>query len=411
MKITGIETIQIQEFGNLVWVRIFTDQGVTGLGETFRNPLATIAYIHETCVPYLMGKDPSQIELHANALLHRVGNHFTGFPTRSVELRGNSAVDLALWDIAGKVAKQPVHQLLGGLCRDRIRIYNTCASPGYNAQARTGYNTELVRLDSLREHPTDPLDDLDAQMHDPAGLAVSLLDEGTTAMKIWPFDVAALETNGQHITRAELRNCIKPIEAIRKAVGDRMDIMLEFHGLWTLPCAIEIADAVADLGIYWYEDPISMQNFDDLAAYKQRVRGRVCGSEALGTTQWYRESFARGSIDVAHFDMCWIGGMTEGRKIASLAQAFDRPIAPHDCTGPLLLVANVHLLMSAPNALIAETVRAHWRGFYQDLVTCLPTIDRGHIHAMAGTGWGTELNPSVFRRKDLFVRKAGQCDE
>lgn len=411
MKIIGIETIQVEEFGNLVWVRVFTDRGVTGLGETFRNPLATIAYIHETCVPYLIGKDPSQIELHGNALMHRVGNHFTGFPTRSVELRGNSAVDMALWDIAGKVAKQPVHQLLGGLCRDRIRIYNTCASPGYNAQARTGYNTELVRRDGPRSTTIDPLDDLYAQVHHPAELAASLLDDGITAMKIWPFDVAALESNGQHIGGADLRSCVKPIEEIRKAVGDRMDIMLEFHGLWTLPCAIEIANAVADLNIYWYEDPISMQNFDDLATYKQRVRGRVCGSEALGTTQWYRESFTRRSIDVAHFDMCWIGGMSEGRKIAALAQAFDRPIAPHDCTGPLLLVANVHLLMSASNALIAETVRAHYRGFYKDLVTRLPTISDGHIHAMEGAGWGTELNPSLFQRKGVFVRKAGLCDE
>lgn len=411
MKITGIETIQLQEFGNLVWVRAFTDEGVIGLGETFRNPLATIAYIHETCAPYLIGKDPSQIERHAQALMHRVGNHFTGFPTRSVELRGNSAVDMALWDIAGKVAGQPVHQLLGGLCRDRLRVYNTCASPGYNAQARTGYNTELACRDAQPTAKIHPFDDLHAQIHSPADLALSLLDEGIAAMKIWPFDVAALATNGLHITRADLHSGVKIIEDIRRAVGDRMDIMLEFHALWSLPCAIEIADAVADLGIYWYEDPIAMHNFDDLVAYKRRVRGRVCGSEALGTLPWYRETFSRGAIDVAHFDMCWIGGMSEGRKIAAMAQAYDRPIAPHDCTGPVLLAANTHLLMSAPHALIAETVRAHYRGFYNDLVTVVPTIRAGEIHAMTGEGWGTELQPAIFARPDVNVSKAGKCEQ
>ena len=410
MKVTGVETIQIEEFGNLVWVRVFTDEGVVGLGETFRNPQATVAYIHETCVPYILGKDPSQIELHTNTLMHRVGNHFTGFPTRSVELRGNSAIDMALWDIAGKVARQPVHQLLGGLCRERIRIYNTCASPGYNAQARTGYNTELVRRDDPKVSKVHPYDDLHAQVHSPGDLARSLLEEGITAMKIWPFDVAALETNGTHISRADLRSGVETVEEIRKAVGDKMDIMLEFHGLWSLPCALEIANALEHLNIYWYEDPISMQNFDDLATYKTRVRGRVCGSEALGTTPWYREAFSRQSIDVAHFDMCWIGGMSEGRKIAALAQVFDRPIAPHDCTGPVLLAANVHLLMSASNALIAETVRAHYRGFYRDIVTQMPKIERGYIHAMEGAGWGTELNPAVFKRKDITVRKAGRCE-
>ena len=410
MKITGVETIQLAEHGNLVWVRLHTDEGIVGLGETFRNPLATIAYIHETCVPYLIGKDPTQRELHGHALMNRVGNHFNGFPTRSVELRGNSAVDMALWDIAGKIAGAPVHQLLGGLFRDRIRIYNTCASPGYNSQARTGYNTELVRRDVASAPSVHELDDLNAQVHRPAELAESLLSEGTTAMKIWPFDVMALESEGQYIAPDDLKGGVATIEAIRKAVGDRMDIMLEFHGLWKLPCALQIADAVADLGIYWYEDPISMQNFDDLAAYKQSVQGRVCGSESLGTTQWYRECFLRGAIDVAHFDMCWIGGLSEGRRIATLAQTFDRPIAPHDCTGPVVLVANVHLMMSAPNALIAETVRAHHRGFYREILTQLPRIENGHIHAMNGPGWGTELNPDILKRKDAQIRQAGQCN-
>ena len=141
MKITAIDTIQLAEFSNLVWVELHTDEGLVGLGETFRNPQATAAYIHETCAPYLLGKDPLQIERHAHALMHEVGSHFAGFPSRSVEVRGNSAVDCALWDLFGKAAGLPLHQLLGGLCRERIRIYNTCASAGYNREARTGANS------------------------------------------------------------------------------------------------------------------------------------------------------------------------------------------------------------------------------------------------------------------------------
>jgi L-alanine-DL-glutamate epimerase-like enolase superfamily enzyme len=102
MKITAIDTIQLARFSNLVWVELHTDEGLVGLGETFRNPAATAAYIHETCAPYLLGKDPLQIERHAHALMHEVGSHFAGFPSRSVEVRGNSAVECALWDLFGK---------------------------------------------------------------------------------------------------------------------------------------------------------------------------------------------------------------------------------------------------------------------------------------------------------------------
>jgi galactonate dehydratase len=126
MRITAIETVQVEEFSNMLWVRVHTDEGIVGLGETFRNPVAIAAYVHETCAPYLRGKDPLQIERHAHGLMHRVGNHFEGFPSRSVEIRGNSAIDLALWDIFGKASGLALHQLLGGLSRERIRIYNTC---------------------------------------------------------------------------------------------------------------------------------------------------------------------------------------------------------------------------------------------------------------------------------------------
>lgn len=405
MKITAVETVQVAEYSNLVWVELHTDQGLVGLGETFRNPEATVAYIHETCAPYLLGKDPLQIERHAHALMHEVGNHFMGFPSRSVEVRGNSAIDFALWDLFGKAAGLPLYQLLGGPCRDRIPIYNTCASAGYNRMVRADTNSLLLRPD---DHSTgaDPLDDLAAQHHRPAALAQSLLEDGITAMKIWPFDAYAIASGGRHIDSADLKRGVQVVEAIRGAVGDRIDIMIEYHGLWQLPAALQIADALADLDIYWHEDPIAMHHLEDLARYKERVRGRVAGSENLGTRAWYREAFGRGAIDVAHFDMAWTGGLTEGRKVAALAETFDRPIAPHDCTGPLLLVANTHLVFATQNALILETVRAHYRGYYRDLVTALPRIENGFVYPLDGPGLGTELLPKLRSRSDVAIRRS-----
>ncbi len=258
----------------------------------------------------------------------------------------------------------------------------------------------------MTRRPADPLDDLAAQRHRPALLAQSLLDEGIGAMKIWPFDEAALASGGRHISADDLKRATAPVEAIRKALGNAIDIMIEYHGLWQLPAALQIADALAPFDVYWHEDPIAMHHLDDLARYKQRVRTRVCGSENLGTRAWYRHAFALGAIDVAHFDIGWIGGVSEGKKVAALAETFDRPIAPHDCTGPVQLMANLHLAMSTPNTLILETVRAHLRGYYQALVTDLPRIEGGFAYPSEQPGLGTALQPDLRRRDDVTVRRS-----
>jgi L-alanine-DL-glutamate epimerase-like enolase superfamily enzyme len=127
MKIAAIETIGLKEFPNLLWVQLHTDAGIVGLGETFYGVAAVAAYIHETAAPYLLGKDPLQIDKHSRHFL----NHYLGFKSVGAEMRGASAVDIALWDIFGQVTGQPIYQLLGGKSRERVRAYNTCAGYQY----------------------------------------------------------------------------------------------------------------------------------------------------------------------------------------------------------------------------------------------------------------------------------------
>ena len=126
MKVTKVETIWLEEFSNVIWIQIHTDEGLIGLGETFFGARAVEAYIHETIAPYLLGKDPLQIDLHARNLYGYIGYRSSG-----VEMRGNSALDIALWDLLGKVTNQPIYQLLGGKSRDTVRTYNTCAGYRY----------------------------------------------------------------------------------------------------------------------------------------------------------------------------------------------------------------------------------------------------------------------------------------
>ncbi len=399
MRVTAIETIHVEAYPNITFVEVHTDDGLIGLGETFRTPKAITAQIHETVAAYLLGKDPLAVDAHSNVLL----NPYLGFGSSSVETRAASAIDIALWDLRGKVLDCPVHELLGGLSRDKIRVYNTCAGYAYN---QSGASRRLVTADSRDEPAAGPYEDQIAFMKRPAELAQSLLDMGITAMKIWPFDQFALASGGRDISAQEIKAGTEPFRKIREAVGDRIDLMCEFHSLWNLPAAIRIAEVLADYNIYWSEDPIKMVNLDALADYRRRVRIPVCASETLATRHAFRELLAKQAVDYVMLDLGWCGGLSEAKKIAALAETWQRPIAPHDCVGPVVLIASLHLALNAPNALFQEVVRAYYTGWYKELVTELPRIENGEAYAMAGPGLGTVLLPGLKQRSGVTVQRS-----
>ncbi len=243
-------------------------------------------------------------------------------------------------------------------------------------------------------------------MKRPAELAHSLLEMGISAMKIWPFDTLAEATRGTSIARADLQKGVAPFKAIRDAVGDRMDLMCEFHSIWSLPAALEIAAALRDVGIYWAEDPIKMVNAQVLADYRRQAGIRVCASETLATRFGFRELLEKDAVDYVMLDLAWCGGLTEARKIAAQAETFQRPIAPHDCTGPVVLIASLALALNAPNAIFQEVVRAYYSGWYTELVTKLPRIENGFAYLMSAPGLGTELQSSVRKRADVTLRRS-----
>ena len=396
MKITSIETLRVEEFANVLWVRVHTDSGIVGLGETFYGAGAAEAHIHDTLAGRLLGKDPLRIEaLNREMVALPMAQSSTG-----AEYRAASAVDIALWDLFGKVCNLPVHQMLGGLCRDRLRVYNTCA--GYNY-----IRSQNIRpVDNWNAAAEGPYEDLNAFMSDAGALAESLLERGITAMKIWPFDPAAQENQGLSITAEQLKRAIVPFEQIRKAVGDRMDIMVEFHSLWNLTAAKLIAKALEPYAPYWFEDPIRMNSPQALGEYARATTVPVCASETLGSRWPYKDMLDRDAVGIVMVDLCWTGGLTEGRKIAALGELYHKPFAPHDCTGPVGFVASVHMSMAQPNTIIQELVRAFYTGWYKELVTEVPVIKDGHVYPMEGPGLGTELLPAVFDRSDLTVRRS-----
>jgi galactonate dehydratase len=396
MKITQIETIRIGEHPNILWVQLHTDEGLVGLGETFWGAQTVEAHIHEYAAPRLLGREPLAIDHIARDLVGYLGVRSTG-----AEVRGNSAIDIALWDLYGKAVRQPIAQLLGGVSREKIRTYNTCAGTNY---ARKPNDTGLKNwgLEGGRDY-----DDLNGFLHRADELAQELLSDGITAMKIWPFDVAANKTDGQYISSGDLKAALAPLAKIRKAVGDRIDIMVEFHSLWQLLPAMKIARELAAFDTFWHEDPIRMDSLASLKRYQQASQAPICASETLGSRWAFRDLLETGVAGVVMLDLSWCGGLSEARKIAAMVEAWHLPIAPHDCTGPVVLCASTHLSLNAPNALIQESVRAFYRTWYRDLVTAVPKVENGYITVPPGPGLGLELAPDLDRRFEIIRRVSG----
>ncbi len=396
MKIAEVRTVRLGEFPNILFVEVVTDDGPVGLGETFLGAAAVEAYIHETAAPYLVGQDPALIERHARHLTGYLGSGSAG-----AETRGNSALDIALWDIAGQRAGQPLSQLLGGATRESIRVYNTCAGYRY---IRSRPEQAVSNWGLPRGAAAGPYEDLDGFLHRPAELAESLLDMGITAMKIWPFDRFAEGSEGAHISAAELAEGLEPFRRIRAAVGSAMDIMVEFHSLWNLPTALKIVRALDEYEPYWYEDPIKMDDAEALRTLSRVTPVPIAASETLAGPRAFRRLLEQGLPQVVMLDVSWSGGITATRKVAAMAEAYQLPVTLHDCTGPVVLTASTHLSVSLPNALIQESVRAFYTSWYRELVTELPTFSGGQVRPPTGPGLGTALRPGLTERPDAVVR-------
>lgn len=400
MKITRIETIWCHDLLPTTWVRIHTDDGLIGLGETYYVPRAVSAVIHDVFAKLLLGRNPLDIENHWQNMASTV--NFFGFA--GAEMRAISAVDVALWDIAGQYSGQPIYNLLGGRSRDRIAVYNTCVGHGrhqdYQAWAE-GRSGEL---------------------------AADLLAHGIRAMKIWPFDQFGVSLDGplaargqtgsrgsgtaganamgpvsHFLSKEDLKKGLSYVEDIRKTVGDQMKIAIEGHARWNLPEAVRIARALEPYDVMWLEEIIPPDNLDSYARLKAQTTVKLCVSERLFTRFGFRRAVEQNVADIIMPDMAWTGGITETRKICALADTYYLPVTSHDCIGPVALWSAVHMMLHVPNAMIVETVRAYYDGWYNDIVTDQIPIRDGMITLPEKPGLGTALRPEVFARPDVHV--------
>ncbi len=372
MKITAIESLRWDAWPHLAVMRVHTENGLIGLGETAEKLPGTIGALHGTIAPLALGQNALDIEGLWRFMMDNIMFH--GYA--GAELRALSAFEMALWDLLGKHYDAPLYHLLGGRTRERVPTYNTCVSFG-------------------------ACDDFERWHNDAGGLARSLLDDGISAMKIWPFDRFSERSFGQYISLADIERVLQPVRQIRDAVGEAMEIGIECQFRWKRASIERIARALEPYNILFIEDPMHAVYPDEIRAFSQRTSIPVVGSELLMTRWQYRDWLAQGVSQILMTDTSWTGGIAETRKIAAMAEAYNVPLVLHNIAGPICHAAAMHLGAHIPNLFMVESVRAYYRDLFIQVSDLEVQPEDSTLGVPQGPGLGVNLRPEILTRSDL----------
>lgn len=362
MKITKLETIHVKP--RWLFLKVYTDNDIVGLGEPVLegHSLAVEAVVREFA-NYLIGKDPLMIENHWQALYR--GGFYRGGP---VLLSALSGIEQALWDIKGKYYNAPVYDMLGGKCRDKIRMY-----------------THLK--------PTATVGDISIDIM--ADIARERLKKGYTALKY--SIIPPIKTID---SKAALWSHIDRFAAIRKVIGDEVDLAIDFHGRVSPAMAKRLIDGMAEYYPMFIEEPCLPENVDCMADIARSTNVPIAAGERLFGKWAYRELLEKQAVAVVQPDLCHVGGIYEARKIAAMSELYFGSVAPHNPLGPISLAACLHLDACIPNFLVQEHPG---NADDSDLgVGYLKTpflLKDGYIDIPAGPGLGIELDDDAIREK------------
>lgn len=353
MKITDIRTFVVDCFRtNWVFVKVYTDEGLTGVGEgTLEYKEKALCGAVEHIKSYLLGKDPCQIERHYHAIYRDA--YWRG---GAVLMSALSAVEMALWDILGKSLGVPVWQLLGGRANDDCRIYVN----GWFAGAKTP--------EEFGER------------------ARAAAERGVSAMKWDPFG-----KNYMQISPAELRQAVRCIAAVREAVGEDVELLIEGHGRFDVPTATRIAAEIAPFRPLFFEEPVPPDNLEALAAVREKSPVPIAAGERLYTRYDYNELFRRRAADYIQPDISHAGGIMELKKLAAQAEANYIAFAPHNPSGPVANAATLQIAGCCPNFCILEIMYSDVD--YRRYITNENLVyENGRIRIGDKPGLGIELN-------------------
>jgi L-alanine-DL-glutamate epimerase-like enolase superfamily enzyme len=384
MKIVDIRTIPLsyrcdppygsaggmQAARGALLVEIETDSGIVGIGEAGVGGGGTRHVIEQQLRPLILGEDPLLIE----GLWQRMFARTRQFGRRGIVMNALSGIDIALWDIAGKVAKLPVYKLLGA-CRDRVEAY-----------ASGGFYQEGKGIDAL------------------AGEADGYRARGFRGMKMKIGRNPSTQTHLRHLAgnaekcEVEPEEDIARVAAVRKALGPKAKLMADVNCAWSPAMAIQMGRALEPYNLYWLEEPVATDDIDGSARVAAALATAVAGYETEIGLYGFRELITRGAVDIVQPDLAWSGGFSECRRIAAFAQAHHLMVAPHAFAGAVLLAASLHFAGSIPNALALEFDQ-NPNGLRDELLKEPFAIDHdGMIRLSERPGLGIELDPTAIAR-------------
>lgn len=419
MKIVDVRTAVVEANYEWTYVRVYSDDGLTGLGESFCAPGLT--NIIQDLKVLLIGEDPRNIDrLWSKMRWAASGAGSMG----GIIYNAISGIEAALWDLTGKAYGVPVYQLLGGKFRDRVRVYADCHA-GEALEALTplmvarrpawltAEGQEAVAATAESHHPVH------GRAYGTPGAAAVFTPEmyaarardvagrGFTALK-FDLDVPnpyTRDTQSGTLSHAEVKFMASLVEAVRTAVGDTVDIAFDCHWRYNVSDAQRLAYELEPYGLLWLEDPVPPENVAAMRRVTHSTRTPIASGENYYLRYGFREAVETGALDIAAPDLQKTGGLLEGRKIADLADTHYLAVAPHCIASPVGTIASAHVAAAVSNFLALE-----WHGmsvpFWEEMVTGLdgPVIQDGYITVPEGAGIGVELNEGVARR----YAKAGE---
>ncbi|HZP00963.1 MAG TPA: mandelate racemase/muconate lactonizing enzyme family protein [Terriglobia bacterium] len=358
MKIVNVQVFLVgARWRNFTMVKLTTDSGLVGWGEGTLGWKETSVreMILDLGRRYVVGQSPFDIEafwFKIYQIEHNAG------PVMFAAMAG---IENAMWDLVGKACNQPVYNLVGGKVRSKVKVY---ANGWYSAGSD---------LEKLKDQAQD------------------VVSRGYQALKFDPFG-----PGGREITRTELHEAAKRVETVRKAVGDKVDILLEFHGRFSPIMALEAARAMVPYAPAWCEEPVPANNNESMAQVVAASPLRIATGEHIYSRFGFLDLLQRKAAHVIQPDMTYSGGFLETKKIAANAESHYVSVAPHNCDGPLKTMAAVHLCANIPNFLILETFEDYDVPWRRDLTPGAPPVRNGYYDVPTGPGWGVEIDESVI---------------
>jgi len=375
LTIREIRAVRLRGGFNSRFVRVYTDQGLTGTGETM-DTVGAEEIINSFIGPQLSGRDPLDIE---GILLDLWGwKHDAGGKTQSpLFMRGMggpylsaiSGVEMALWDLAGKAMDEPIYRLLGGRVRDKMPVYLHASTPDQAASLIAQTKVKALKIG------TDYRPD------------AWMLDKGFDPGKLW----------GLHLNTAQLDDVVDFVGGFRDKLGKKFDIALELHARYDVETAIQLCRLLEPFQLMWAEEPIPSDNVDAMLRIRNNTRVPIAAGENIYSRFGYREFLEKEALSIIQPDMSKTGGLLEARKIASMAETYSIPVAPHGTASPLATMAYAHVCATMPNLMILE-----WTFYLSKQYTSLVepvSLQDGFLKVSDKPGIGIALNDAALNER------------